>query len=82
MINKKGQGMSINVIIIAAIAMLVLVILAILVGRSGTHVSENTECIKKAGICREKECEENKQIGLMGEYCQGNMWCCSPVSLE
>jgi hypothetical protein len=49
---KKGQGLSMNVIIIAAIALLVLVILSVLVLRAGGGINEGTGCEKAAqGVC-------------------------------
>jgi hypothetical protein len=49
---KKGQGISINVIIIAAIALLVLVILAVLVIRAGTQTGDKTQgCAVQGGKC-------------------------------
>ncbi len=49
--NKKGADLSMNVIIIAAIALLVLVILAVLLFRSGGQVSEGTQCTGFGGQC-------------------------------
>ncbi|MFC2135441.1 hypothetical protein ACFLTH_12580 [Bacteroidota bacterium] len=51
MLNKKGQGISINVIIIAAIALLVLVILAVLLLRGGSNLAEGTSCSGVGGQC-------------------------------
>jgi len=48
---SKGQGISINVIIIAAIALLVLVILAVLLLRSGSNVASGTACSGVGGQC-------------------------------
>ena len=56
--NKKGQGMSVNVIIIAAIALIVLVVLvAIFTGRLGIF----TGALKKTGTCESLggECQSN-----------------------
>jgi len=47
--NKKGQGISINVIIIAAIALLVLVILSVLLLRSGGELV--VDCNDVNGVC-------------------------------
>jgi len=47
--NRKGQGISINVIIIAAIALLVLVILAVLLIRSGGDLV--VDCVDTQGTC-------------------------------
>ena len=49
---KKGQGISINVIIVAAIALLVLVILSVIfIGRIGTFSTAVGECENKGGTC-------------------------------
>jgi len=48
--NKKAQGMSLNVIIIAALGLLVLVVLAIIfTGRTGVFVKETDKCDIKYG---------------------------------
>ena len=49
--SKKAQGLSMNVIIIAAIALLVLVILAVLILRAGRGVTEGTGCEGVGGTC-------------------------------
>ncbi len=48
---KKGQGLSMNVIIIAAIALLVLVIISVLVLRAGGNVNESSKCGFSEGQC-------------------------------
>ena len=47
---KKGD-MSINIIVIAAIALLVLVIISILLFRSGGGLREGTSCTGIGGTC-------------------------------
>jgi len=49
--DKKGSELSMNVIIIAAIAVLVLVILAVFVFRSGDNISKATGCSAMNGVC-------------------------------
>ncbi len=50
--NKKAQGMSLNVIIIAALGLLVLVVLAIIfTGRTGVFVKESDKCGYQGGRC-------------------------------
>lgn len=49
--NKKAQGLSINVIILAAIALLVLIILAVLLLRAGNTTNEGTGCTGAGGQC-------------------------------
>jgi hypothetical protein len=49
---KKGQGISINVIVIAAIALLVLVVLSIVfLGRFGVFTQQSGDCENKGGAC-------------------------------
>lgn len=49
--NTKGSELSMNVIIIAAIAILVLVILAMFVFRSGRNIEASTGCSAMQGEC-------------------------------
>ena len=61
--SKKAQGLSMNVIIIAAIALLVLVILAIIfIGRMGTTTKNIDKC-KGDCVDSREECKE-----LYGTY--------------
>ncbi len=54
--RKKAQGISLNVIIIAALGLLVLVILAIIfTGRTGVFVKESDKCVVQGGRCVESE---------------------------
>ena len=56
---KKAQGISLNVIIIAAIALLVLVILSVIfMGRMGTFGTEANDCVNKGGQCLD-ECGDD-----------------------
>lgn len=49
---KKGQGLSMNVIIIAALALLVLVILSVIfMSRTGVFVRESKSCVQNGGQC-------------------------------
>jgi hypothetical protein len=50
LMNKKAQGISLNVIIIAAIALLVLVILSVIfMGRMGTFTDKSKDCASATG---------------------------------
>jgi hypothetical protein len=84
--SKKAQGISINVIIIAAIALLVLVILAVLILRSGGQINTGTGCKSVNGICMSAgaPCESGyteylAQSGKRGG-CEENAKCCVSVS--
>ncbi len=49
---KRGQGMSVNVIIIAALALLVLVILAVVfLGRMDIFGTQTNSCTSQGGKC-------------------------------
>lgn len=51
--NKKGQDVSITVIIIAAIALLVLVFVAVIfLTKAGFFNKEENSCENKGGVCR------------------------------
>lgn len=52
---KKGD-LSINIIVVAAIAMLILVIISVLVFRAGTGVTEGTSCEGLGGVCTTGGC--------------------------
>ena len=53
----KAQGISINVIIIAAIALLVLVVLSVLfVGRIGIFGAKSISCSDQGGSCQVDQC--------------------------
>lgn len=56
---KKAQGLSMNTIIIAAIALLVLVILSVIfMGRMGWWSQSSTDCLKVGGTCMYSQCKD------------------------
>jgi hypothetical protein len=62
---KKGQGLSLNVIIIAAIALIVLVILSVIfIGRAGKTTNQVEQC---PGQCIDGE-NSNDCKEAFGEY--------------
>ena len=55
--TKKAQGLSLNVIIIAALALLVLVILAVIfMGRAGMFRKQSGDCATMGGYCSRTGC--------------------------
>src|SRR3989338_9015190 len=49
---KRAQGISINVIVVAAIALLVLVVLSVVfLGRFGLFTQQSADCENKGGSC-------------------------------
>ncbi len=86
--NKKAQGLSINVIILAALALLVLIILAVLLLRGGTTIQTGTGCEGAGGECSDVPCNEREggiwtaNIGNNGVSggCQAEEVCCVQIS--
>lgn len=90
---KKAQGLSLNVIIIAALGLLVLVILAIVfTGKTGTFVKESDKCEIQGGTCvlSKDECSGQYQRIVSSAACDYNGdgkyefggadgWCCVSV---
>ncbi len=67
--KKKGQGLSLNVIIVAAIALIVLIVLwAIFTGRMGTTVGG----IEKADQDAREVAENFRGTVALGGACKGN----------
>lgn len=80
---KKGQGISINVIVIAAIALLVLVILAILVLTAGKNVNEGKDkCIVLGGTCKERNSCATQEIAGATDCTGTNDACCAILGVE
>ena len=84
--NKKAQGISINVIIIAAIALAVLVILfAIFTGRLGKFSKGLESCENLGGDCR-SDCDPTQyrqyQAGRTSCSETDQPLCCLPIPGE
>lgn len=84
--NKKGVELSMNVIIIAAIGLLVLIILAVLVinssGRLQRGISES--CATKGGTCK-VDCGANPIITASDPsvyLCDNGYQCCSVFNTD
>ena len=83
---KKGQGMSINVIIIAVLALLVLVVLAfIFTGKIGKFSSATANCESISGNTCDYSCssgyvEDNSRSCLDSDNEPTGEVCCIPLS--
>ena len=54
--SKKAQGMTLNVVVVAAIVLLVLVVLVLIfTGKIGNFVGESEKCVTKGGTCIAKD---------------------------
>lgn len=80
--NKKAQGMSMNVIIIAAIALLVLVVLSVIfIGRMGQFGQQTGACDKQGGTCY----DGSSCPAATAKYdlkCAEGQTCCIPTGLS
>ena len=81
--DKRGQGISMNVIIIAAIALLVLVVLSVVfMGRMGTFSSGTAECNNQGGKCSDVACgTPGSDVATLstpfdGAKCPSGQTCC------
>ncbi len=65
--NKKAQGLSMNIIIIAAIALIVLVVLAVIfIGKAKSFSGSVGDCKQKGGDCiPEDEACDGPVLGKM-----------------
>jgi uncharacterized membrane protein len=79
--GKKGQGMSINVIIIAAIALIVLVVLAVLLFGATGDVTDAQSCEDGiySGDCYPGNSCPDKTLRLFGGSCPTEQVCCKPL---
>ena len=78
---KKAQGISMNVIIVAAIALLVLVILSVIfIGRMGRFGRESGGCEQQGGSCYEGACPSGTTPYRSLECEDEGYTCCLAVS--
>lgn len=70
--SKKGQGISLNVIIIAVIALLVLAIVSFLLFKYTGNTSDSLDsCVDMGGNADEDGCvEQCSGINLGSQYCE------------
>lgn len=81
-LTHKGQGLSMNVIIIAAIALLVLVILAVLLFRQSGNITQATSC---GGSVYNGECKMrcgSSEVPLPEGSCPQEQKCCVPIDQQ
>jgi hypothetical protein len=81
--EKKAQGMSLNVVVIAALVVLVLVILSvILLGRMGVFTLDLNKC---RGECMQTYCDEGyREIGgncYSGREVDSSLKCCVKLNV-
>lgn len=78
--NRAG-GISIQMIVVAAIGVLVLSVLAYLVVGAGQDTDSSLSCAAQGGRCTASGC--NEQITADGEdLCSGGETCCQPLAIE
>jgi flagellar basal body-associated protein FliL len=79
--NKKGVELSMNVIIIAAIGLLVLVILAVLVINGAGKVPTTTQnsCNVQGGACQATSCQSTAAIITPNDCPTARPNCCKII---
>jgi len=82
---KKGQGMSLNVIVIAALVVLVLIVLSIIFVRSsGSFSSDLHDCIARGGNCKlncePTEIERRNSVCPDDPVTKDPKVCCLPIN--
>jgi FtsZ-interacting cell division protein ZipA len=80
MINKKAQGMSMNLIVVAAIALLVLIIVVAIFGsRMGKFAKNSDDCAAQGGSCEDgdadKRCTQDGYVKIPAK-CSDEQICC------
>ena len=73
--GKKGAELSMNVIIIAAIALLVLAILAYLLFGAADRAGKGTKCEGAGGVCL-PDCGDQVPLTPFHGDCVGDNKCC------
>lgn len=82
---KRGQGLSLTVIIVAAIALIVLVVLvAIFSGRMGGWIKGVESCADKTDLSADKRCSDTPECpdgyaALLGTDCGKDSYCCIKI---
>jgi len=78
--QRKGVEMSLNVIIIAAIGLLILLILAFLVVRNvgNVNTTQQKDCSTNGGLCTTNPCDVGK-TQLQDTNCPSGQNCCKII---
>lgn len=75
--SRKSQGMPINVIIIAALALIVLIVLsALFTGRIGILAKDLESCATKQGQCKDVPCSSNEAVVPNAKCDKKDQVCC------
>jgi hypothetical protein len=79
--RKRGQGLSLNMIIIAAISLVVLfVVISIFTGQTKQSVKTLESCPGKGGQCKPDSCS-NGELKITNAKCDSdNDICCIKIS--
>ncbi len=80
--NKKAQGLSMNMIILAAIALIVLIVLVVIFyGKAKSFSASAGDCVQKGGTCTPKtESCDGPNLGQMS--CKDDEYCCMKIGGE
>jgi hypothetical protein len=87
-LNKRGDGSTINTIVVMALALVVLAVLLFLtykyIVKPGEQAGNTGSCAGQGGQCKET-CDDKTERGLLGLGCTTKVgtedkstWCCVP----
>ena len=70
--DKKAQGLSLNVIIIAVLGLIVLIVLAFMFRGESIKFMKSTDCSARNGVCLEgkEDCPEDKPVKIYTNDCK------------
>lgn len=86
MSHRKGAELALNVVVIAALAMLVLVVVGVIFLRGVSDVNPSETCLSKGGVCK-AQCSPGEDTVRGDELCKSDdvskrLQCCKTKLLS
>ena len=69
--NRTGAELALNVVVIAALAMLVLVVVGVIFLRGVSDVNPSETCLSSGGVCKE-QCATGEDLVRGDELCKSD----------
>lgn len=77
MVNKKAQGLSLNVVILSILALIVLAVFVFLLFQQTGNFDESTRCSNRGGICMDEGANCIGTVESDSDLCAGeDRVCC------
>lgn len=79
--SKKAMEMSLNTVIVAVIALLILGLMIFVLARNTDVFNKGTKCVTYGGQCVKEQCEQKNQITIdtKNPCVDSGSYCCSLV---